>query len=169
MTTSADVAELSARPGQVGAILLGVLTGVPHWIQTRIAAGGRFLGIGFLGIGVNQLLLWALVEGTHIHYLVAAILASQGSTVFNFAGVELWVFAERRRRAGLLRRFLAFDALNASALLLRLPILFALTSGLHIHYLASNLIAIGLLTLIRFVLSDGLIWRRSLPQAGPPQ
>jgi dolichol-phosphate mannosyltransferase len=135
------------------------------WVQTRSAAGGRFLAVGLLGIGVNQLLLWALVEGTHVNYLLAAIVASQGSTTFNFAGVELWVFGERRQRSGLLRRFLAFDALNASALLLRLPILFALTTGLRVHYLASNLLAIGLLTAIRFVFSDRLIWR--FPHAEP--
>jgi len=143
-----------------------MLLALTRWVQTRIAAGGRFLAVGLLGIGVNQLLLWAVVEGTHVHYLLAAILASQGSTAFNFAGVELWVFGERRRRTGVLRRFLAFDGLNASALLLRLPILFALTSGLHIHYLISNLLAIGLLTAVRFVFSDRLIWRSPLAQPG---
>lgn len=142
---------------------------IRHWVQSRIASGGRFLAVGLLGVAVNQLLLWAVVEGMHVYYLLAAIVASQGSTAFNFAGVELWVFGERRKPTGLVRRFLAFDALNASALLLRLPLLFALTSGLHIHYLASNLLAIGLLTAVRFVFSDRLIWRKPVPQQGLPQ
>src|SRR5438105_1223906 len=113
--------------------------------RSAMAAGGRFLIVGFLGIGVNQGLLWALVDGGHLNYLLAAVVASQGSTAFNFAGVEVWVFQDRRNRRSLLKRFIAFDALNASALLLRLPILFALTSILHVHYLISNLIAIALL------------------------
>ncbi len=164
MTTSPDVPQGRGRPSpHVWGFGFRELAG---WVQSRIAAGGRFLAVGLLGIGVNQLLLWALVEGTHIHYLLGAIVASQGSTAFNFAGVELWVFGERRQRTGLVRRFLAFDALNASALLLRLPILFALTSGLRVHYLVSNLLAIGLLTAIRFVFSDRFIWRLPLAEPG---
>lgn len=164
MRTSAEIADERPRAGW-DERRFGLLA-LPRWVQTRVLAGGRFLAVGLLGIGVNQLLLWALVEGTHLNYLLAAILASQGSTAFNFAGVELWVFGERRQRTGLLRRFLAFDALNASALLLRLPILFVLTSGLHIHYLVSNLLAIGLLTTIRFVFSDRLIWRNPIAEPG---
>lgn len=119
--------------------------------------------VGVVGIGINQLLLWVLVAGPGIHYLLAAILASQGSTTFNFLGVESWVFRGRRSR-GILRRFLAFDALNSTSLLLRLPILFGLTSGLHFHYLLSNLLAIGVLTIARFLISDSIIWPKRLVQ-----
>jgi putative flippase GtrA len=45
-----------------------------------------------------------------------------------------------------------------------LPILFVLTSGLHVHYLVSNLVAIAVLTIIRFLVSDGLIWSKQLPE-----
>jgi dolichol-phosphate mannosyltransferase len=138
------------------------LAGGRLWIMSRLAPSGRFVLIGLLGLAANQALLWGLVEGSHLQYLLAAALSSQGSTAFNFAGVELWAFGDRKRGSGLLRRFLAFDALNVSALLLRLPILFLLTSGLHIHYLLSNLVAIGLLTVTRFLVSDGLIWPRSV-------
>jgi dolichol-phosphate mannosyltransferase len=137
------------------------------WARTRISAGGRFLVVGLLGIGVNQVLLWLIVEVAGIHYLLAAILASQGSTAFNFAGVESWVF-HGAWKPGILRRFLAFDLLNSSSLLLRLPVLFVLTSGLHLHYLLSNLLAIGVLTAVRFVVADRVIWRAAMPSVVDP-
>jgi dolichol-phosphate mannosyltransferase len=132
------------------------------WAKTRVTAGGRFLVVGLLGIGVNQFLLWVIVELAGIHYLLAAILASQGSTAFNFAGVESWVF-HGAWKPGIVRRFLAFDVLNSFSLLLRLPILFVLTSGLHLHYLLSNLLAIGVLTAVRFVVADTVIWKAPVP------
>jgi len=134
------------------------------WARTRLTKGGRFLLVGLLGIGVNQFLLWAIVELTGLNYLLAAIIASQGSTAFNFAGVEAWVF-RGGGRPGIVRRFLAFDVLNSLALLLRLPMLFVLTSGLHVHYLLSNLVAIGVLTAVRFVVADGVIWKAPVPAA----
>jgi putative flippase GtrA len=134
-----------------------------RWISARAASGSRFLLVGAAGIVVNQLLLWALVSGLGLHYLLGAVVASQGSTAFNFIGVEGWVFRSRRT-SGPLYRFLAFDALNSTSLLLRLPILFVLTSGLHVHYLVSNLVAIAVLTIIRFLVSDGLIWSKQLPE-----
>lgn len=139
------------------------------FVSARLADSGRFVLVGLLGLGVNQAALLLLVEGTHLNYLLGAVLASQASTAFNFAGVELWAFGGRKREGGLLARFLAFDALNASSLILRLPIMFLLTSGLHLHYLASNLIAIGFLTAVRFLVSDGIIWPRRLAGAGRAQ
>jgi dolichol-phosphate mannosyltransferase len=134
------------------------------WGKARVTAGGRFLVVGLLGIGVNQLLLWLIVEMAGIHYLVAAILASQGSTAFNFAGVESWVF-RGAWKPGIVKRFLSFDVLNSLSLVLRLPILAVLTSELHLHYLLSNLLAIGVLTAVRFVVADRVIWKAPVPAA----
>ena len=133
-----------------------------RWGTTRVNAGSKFLFVGLLGIGVNQLLLWVLVEAAGIYYLPAAALASQGSTAFNFALVESWVF-QGAGRPGIIKRFLAFDVLNSLSLLLRLPMLFVLTSGLHLHYLLSNLLAIGVLTLVRFIVADRVIWGVGAP------
>ena len=133
-----------------------------RWGTTRVTTGGKFLFVGLLGIGVNQLLLWVLVEAAGIFYIPAAILASQGSTAFNFVLVESWVFHGAGKR-GLIKRFISFDALNSLSLVLRIPMLYVLTSGLHLHYLLSNLLAIGVLTLVRFVVADRVIWGSPAP------
>ena len=104
--------------------------------------------------------MWMLVDGMHVQYVLAAGLATQGSTTFNFLGAESWVF--RARRVGGLRRtvvrFVAYDALNSATLIVRLPLLYVLVSGLHIHYLVANLASLCALTLLRYLVADWLIW-----------
>ena len=130
----------------------------------RLSDGGRFLLVGLAGIGVNQALLWLFAGPIGISYLIGAVLASQGSTVFNFAGNEIWVFG-RRAGGSRLRRFLAFDALNSASLLIRIPLLYVLVSIAGVHYLIANLAVIVLLTLVRFAICDMLIWKRQAKPA----
>ena len=131
----------------------------PSRVAGRLGDGGRFLLVGFAGIGVNQALLYLFADGLGISYLIGAVLASQGSTIFNFAGNEFWVFGGRSSGSRL-RRFLAFDALNSATLFIRIPLLYVMVSILGVHYLVANLAAIVLLTLGRFAICDLLIWKR---------
>jgi len=126
--------------------------------------GARFTLVGVLGLGANQLVLWALVTFGGIYYLVGAAIASQGSSAVTFAANELWVFRASGAEQGLrptARRFAVFDAINSASLVLRLPVLFLLASVLRVNYLLANLVAIGVFTVVRFVVADGLIWRAS--------
>jgi putative flippase GtrA len=129
--------------------------------QTAFAGGrvGRFLGfalVGATGLVVNQVTLWILTEKVGIYYLLSAILATQVSTLWNFALVERWVFdggtEGRWRRLGL------FAIMNNAWLLLRTPFLFLLTEGVHVNYLWSNAIVLGAMTLVRFGIADRVIW-----------
>jgi putative flippase GtrA len=52
-----------------------------------------------------------------------------------------------------------FFIMNNAALLLRGPIIYELTFGVGVHYLISNVLSIGTVTLIRYLFSDALIWR----------
>jgi dolichol-phosphate mannosyltransferase len=130
---------------------------------TRSAHLSRFTAVGIAGLAVNQLLLWLLVSEANVWYLLGAALATVGSTSFNFVGTESWVFRGRGHGGipGLARRFAAYGAINGAALLVRLPLLYALTEWAHIHYLLGNLISIAALTLVRFAISDRLIWSGS--------
>lgn len=123
------------------------------------ASIGSFGLVGLSGIAVNQLLMWGLVERGHVNYLFAGVLASAGSTTSNFILTELWVFRGRNRQ-GVRRRYLGFVALTAATTPVRLPILFVLTSLLGIHYLISNLVALGSVFGGRYLVSSLLIWRQ---------
>ena len=118
----------------------------------------RFALVGLVGIGVNAGALLAFTEGAGIHYALSAILASQVSTLHNFILTELWVFRGHSSHRHLLVRYLAFNALNAATLAIRIPVLVLFTELIGFHYLVSNLIAIGLTFGIRYFIADNWIW-----------
>lgn len=131
-------------------------------LMRKVISGSQFASVGALGLVVNQVLLWLLVDVFSIgHLLLAAAIATQGSTTFNFIGTEAWVFGSRREggASGLIKRFVAYDAVNSTVLIGRLPLLQFLTAGYpHMNYLVANLITLVLLTLVRFVIADSVIW-----------
>ncbi|HEY8738135.1 MAG TPA: GtrA family protein [Candidatus Dormibacteraeota bacterium] len=138
-----------------------------HTLLKQLVVGWRFLSVGVLGIGVNQAALAAMVELGHFHYLFGAIVATVVSSTFNFGCSELWVFRGRGSTGGIavVRRYVGFLAVNSSTLLIRLPMLYVLTSLIALHYLVANLLAIGAMTGIRFLVADMLIWPgRPVPQ-----
>jgi dolichol-phosphate mannosyltransferase len=114
--------------------------------------------VGATGIAVNQLLLWAGVEMGGLHYALAAVVATQGSTSWNFGLNERFVFPQGHHHP-LWVRFVAFAGLNNAALLLRIPLLALLTGGLGLNYLVSNPLTLVALFVARYALSDRLIWR----------
>ena len=62
----------------------------------------RFGLVGASGLVVNTLLLAVLTDVVGLFYVVSAIIATQGSTLWNFCFTELWVFSDRdhKRRHG---------------------------------------------------------------------
>jgi dolichol-phosphate mannosyltransferase len=120
----------------------------------------RFLAVGASGLLVNMLLLGFATENLGLYYLLSAILATQGSTLWNFGLTEHWVFASGREKQGRTTRFMLFLIMNNAALVLRGPLLFLLTSGFGMHYLLSNLISLVTLTILRFAVADSWIWHK---------
>lgn len=132
-----------------------VLRIVEYW---RLA---RFITVGFSGLFVNNLLMVFFVEVADYHYLLSAVIATQGSTLWNFSLTERWVFAGRDVSQSFFQRMFRFFVMNNLFLLLRGPFLALLTSRLGIHYLVSNIISIITMTLVRFLLADRWIWSQS--------
>jgi dolichol-phosphate mannosyltransferase len=120
----------------------------------------RFVAVGVSGLAVNTLLLALFTDVSGLYYLLSALLATQGSTLWNFALTERWVFRGAEHRHSYRRRMAMFFVINNIALGLRGPMLFVLTSAVGIHYLVSNIISLGALTIIRFVVADSWIWAR---------
>ncbi len=136
-------------------------------VLKKFVSGSQFATVGALGLVVNQVLLWLLVDVVHMgHLLLAAAIATQGSTTFNFIGTESWVYGTRRSGGawGIIRRFVAYDAINSVALVVRLPLLQFLYAGLHMNYLVANLISLVTLTLLRFLIADNVIWSNRIPR-----
>lgn len=127
----------------------------------------RFLAVGVTGILVNTLLLYLFTDLLNIHYLVSAVLATEGSTAWNFAWTEAWVFRDRPQDGYFLARAAGFFVINNVLLLLRGPLLAVGVEWLGMHYLWANLLAITVMTLLRFVIADRLLWRSGGSQAQP--
>jgi glycosyltransferase involved in cell wall biosynthesis len=130
----------------------------------------RFTVVGASGLVVNTLVLALLTDVAGLFYVFSAVVATQASTLWNFCFTELWVFSDREHRRGRGSRLALFLLMNNAALLLRGPLLILLTSGLGIHYVASNVISLVTLTLVRFALADTWIWAKARPAetiAGP--
>lgn len=122
----------------------------------------RFALVGLSGLIVNQALLIGLVELGRVHYLAAALAGFLGSTLWNFALTERWVFPDGGQ-ASRSTRLLLFCGMNTAAFLVQAPLLVALTNELHLPYALSNAVALGVLVAARFCVSDQFIWNtRSL-------
>ncbi|WP_416985134.1 glycosyltransferase [Streptomyces sp. T028] len=127
----------------------------------RLSPFARFLAfglIGLTGIAVNTAALWFGHSVLGIQHLLAAVLATEVSTGWNFALLEGLVY-----RGGTpghrLRRAAGFFALNNVLLLGRLPAL-ELLVRLGVGLLVANVITLVVLFLLRFFVSDLVIYRR---------
>jgi dolichol-phosphate mannosyltransferase len=124
----------------------------------------RFTAVGLTGLVVNTLLLALFTEAFGLLYLMSAILATQGSSVWNFTFTETWVFRERHREGRLVYRLLGYMTVNNAALLLRGPVLVVFVAWLDVHYLVANILSLFILMMLRYFIADRLIWKK---QAAP--
>jgi putative flippase GtrA len=119
----------------------------------------KFALVGISGIVVNEVALHAFVTALSPgQLLVAALLSSQVSTLTNFILTELWVFRGREVGGHLVWRYVTFNLLNLLTQVVRLPTIYLLTQIGGVHYLVSNLVAIGLTFGIRYLVADNWIW-----------
>jgi dolichol-phosphate mannosyltransferase len=115
--------------------------------------------VGLSGIAVNSAALWLLhLEVFQLHYLLAAALATQFSTLWNFLLTDRLVFRTARNE-GAWGRVWRFFAMNNIALVLRLPMLAAIVN-LGVPVLAANVITLVALFAVRYLVSDRLIFAR---------
>ncbi|HEX7498281.1 MAG TPA: glycosyltransferase family 39 protein [Candidatus Limnocylindrales bacterium] len=137
-----------------------MLKGTEARIPPRLITVARFLLVGLSGIAVNEVVYIGLVEKLAVWFVLAAILSTQVSTTWNFLGNEVWTFSGRRFAGPVVVRYLAYSGVNNSLLLLRVPMLFLMADFGHLTPGWSNLIALGVLFVVRFAVSDGLVWRK---------
>jgi putative flippase GtrA len=128
----------------------------------------KFGFVGGLGIFLNQYVLFVLTQFYGIYFLIGAILSSQAAVLVNFALNNFLVFRSRESAGGLVRKILLFNAVSSSDLLVRIPLLWGLTSALGITFLYSaNLISIFLTFGARFLFSEKKIWAKHASPSSP--
>ncbi len=128
-----------------------------RWGETPLRFA-QFLLVGGSGLAVNAAAFAAFARLAYLHYLLAAALATQVSTLWNFVLAERWVFAGRHPSRSPASRLGLFLAMNNLALALRGPMLVVLVAELHVDAVLSNVLTLLSLTILRFGLADTWIW-----------
>nr|WP_231134364.1 glycosyltransferase family 2 protein [Motilibacter deserti] len=113
---------------------------------------GGFLAVGLSGIVVNTLALTALtVAVPDLRYQVASAIATQVAIVWNFVLVDRFVFTGSERRSA--QRFGRFWALNTVLIPLQVLVLTLLVDGAGLHYGPANVLMLGIVFVLRYVVS----------------
>ncbi|MEV3858783.1 glycosyltransferase [Streptomyces sp. NPDC050095] len=152
--------KASAREGLAFVRHVGRLRRSVAGGQRRLARMAAFGAVGASGIVVNTAALWFFFDVLGVHHLVGAALATQFSTVWNFVLTDALVYRKEQRRGRWAGRAGRFFAMNNLLLLARLPLLqWLVLAGVGV--LTANALTLVLLFLLRFLLSDRMIYRGS--------
>src|SRR5215211_2494916 len=123
--------------------------------KTKLAFGFGLVGLS--GMVVNQALFWFFHEVTSLSISWSAILATQGSTIWNFVLTDKIVYRGHNSSSRWYQRFAKSWATNTASLLLRVPMLLSLTHlGMNPHW--ANFATLLALFALRFWISDRFIW-----------
>jgi putative flippase GtrA len=129
-------------------------------ISSPVLRAGAFGTIGLSGIVINTAFLWLFATVAGLHYLLAAALATQGSTLWNFLWTDIGVYRGQKSRR-LFDRALRFFAMNNVTLLaLRLPLLHVFVRDFHVRLLLANILTLTIVFLARFLVSERFIYGR---------
>ncbi|MBO1330982.1 glycosyltransferase [Streptomyces sp. VRA16 Mangrove soil] len=151
--SKASVREGFAFVRHVGRLRRSVAGG-----QRRLMRMAAFGAVGASGILVNTAALYLFFDVLGVHHLVGAALATQFSTAWNFVLTDAAVYRKRERIGSWSGRAGRFFAMNNLLLLARLPLLqWLVLAGVGV--LTANALTLVLLFLLRFLVSDRMIYR----------
>lgn len=123
----------------------------------------KFNAVGLIGIGVQLIVLTLLKTGLGMNYLAATVIAVETAVFHNFVWHERWTWREQTRvnTGGVLGRLLRFNLTNGLISIGgNLLLMWVFVSYLHLHYFLANMLAIGTCSILNFLASDRLVFRR---------
>ncbi|WP_354643334.1 glycosyltransferase [Kitasatospora camelliae] len=150
-----DGAERAADPARPhGLRALTRFAGL--WLSTPLGRAAAFALIGLSGILPNLAAL-ALLTGLGLHYLPAAVLANQAGIAWNLTLLETTVYRHRRQRHWA-DRMLRFFAVSNLDLLLRIPLMALLVSGLGLAAAPATVLSLVVSCVLRFLVAERAIY-----------
>jgi putative flippase GtrA len=118
----------------------------------------KFLLVGAIGLGVNQGLLFVLVDLVHLAVVAASPVAILLSMFVTFTLNERWTWHDRGQ-GRILHRGLLYGSINSGGLLINWLLLVSLERT-GMNYLLANLVGAGIAAVWNFGLNHSLTWRR---------
>ena len=141
----------------------------------RMGRMSRFAAVGALGTILNLLLMWLLLRETSLHYLPAAVIATEVAILHNFVLQERFVFNDLRdNRHRWWTRLLHSMLYNNADTLARLPALAFLVEVLAFPSVLAQGITLAVAFLARFIFVSTVVYRprrspaERLAEDGPP-
>ena len=121
---------------------------------------GIFTLVGVIGYAVQTAVLWLLVGGLGWAVVPATLVATEAAVLHNFTWHLRWTWADRpagpREAAA---RLLRFNVSNGGfSLVGGAAIMALLVDVLGLHYLAANLVAVLVVSVVNFLASDRFVF-----------
>jgi putative flippase GtrA len=129
----------------------------PDLVRRRFA---RFSMASALGIVVQLGVLWVLMRGLQVHYLVATPLAVLAAVLHNFVWHWRWTWADRgipiAGAPAALARFVAAN--GAVSIVGNIVVMAVLVRGAGLAAVPANVLAIALCGLVNYWLGDAIVF-----------
>jgi putative flippase GtrA len=122
----------------------------------------KFNAVGGIGIAVQVAALWIFRSWFRLEYLLATGLAVEIAVIHNFFWHERFTWADRpaARPVQSLVRLAKFNASNGAVYIVGNVLLTRVLVGeIGLNYVASNLFAITVCSLVNFVMGDRIVFQ----------
>jgi dolichol-phosphate mannosyltransferase len=129
----------------------------------------RYITVGIGSVVIGMVTIWYFTEVAGLYYLVSGGLSALFSILFDFTFNEVWTFSHRRKgrlfSTKLLRRLSKFFVSKTVGFIIAISALAFLTQVVGLHYLVSNLFAIGIAFVWNYSASTFWVWskKKELP------
>jgi putative flippase GtrA len=120
----------------------------------------RFIAVGVLAATVQILLLWMIVDGVGLHYLLGALIAIELTIMLSYVLNNAWTFRADRKtdRVTYVVGLLKTNVVRGTAIPIQLGFLLLFVEWFRIPYLIANGVAIVISGLYRYVLDARWTW-----------
>lgn len=122
----------------------------------------RFNTVGLMGVLVQISVLMLLRGVWNLHYLPATALAVEMAVLHNFCWHERWTWSDRTATAdtSVMSRLFRFNmTVGTISIVQNLLLMELLVTGLNLHYLPANLLAIASCSTLNYFSSHWLVFR----------
>ncbi|MEU7867443.1 GtrA family protein [Dactylosporangium sp. NPDC049140] len=131
--------------------------------MNRLLRLAGFGAAGASGVLPNLAVMWLLSDRLGVHYVAAAVAATEVAIAWNFVLLDTLVYRKRRTARRWWARLTRFAVLNNLDLAVRLPLLTLLVGSLHLDEVGANLATLVAAFALRFTLTDRFIYRPPEP------
>ena len=126
--------------------------------RALLTRSGKFLVVGGVGTLVNTVALVILYQQLHLALVASSALATELAIGHNFVWNDYWTFGRRRLT---LNRFARFNVVALGGQCITILTLWMLVRFGGVHYVAANLVGVGLALIWNFTVNVHWTWGSS--------